>query len=1047
MEPPTPGPDAPADAPPAPPSTAPAVVAVVVARDPGDWFEDVMAALGAQDYPNLSILVIDAASTSDVKARVGATAPGAFVRRLDVDPGFGTAANEVLEVVEGAAFFLVCHDDVALDPDAIRLLVEEAFRSNAAVVGPKLVQWDDPRRLLQVGQGMDHAGYGIPLVERGELDQSQHDGVRDVFTVPSPCVLVRADLFEALGGFDEGISDFLDDVSLCWRAHLAGARVIVAPDARARHLDQLASRVGYDERRRLQARHRLRLVLSCYGPLGVTRAVVQTAVLNVVELVYALAAGRLRRVGDITSAWWWNLRHLGDLRAARRQVRSFRTVRDRDVRRQMAGGSARLTQFLRGQIGRGEDRFSGLARTGREAAGVLRSGSMRASAGVWAVVGLVLLAGSRHLLTRGVPAVGDMVAFPSSPVDLLRSWLSGWRSAGLGSEAPAPTAFGLLGSMGVLLAGATGLLRTLLTVGLIPLGGFAAYRLAAPTRSRWAQIACLVVYLTVPLPYNALAAGRWGALVLYAAAPVMVGILARASGVAPFGRIRPGAWRTDILALGLVTALAAAILPVAVAAVVVMAVGLALGGFVAVNTRGTVRLLRVAVGGAIVAVALHLPWSLDYLLPGTTLSSFTGASAGAQPSDLAALLRFEVGELGSPPLGWAFLVVAGLPLLIGRAERHAWAVRGWTLALLSFGAAWASQRGELSAGLPPVDVLLVPAAVGLALAAAMGVAAFQVDLPGYRFGWRQLASGLAAAALVAATVPVLGAAFDGRWSMPDGDHSRALAFIDAENDGAPFRVLWLGDPAALPLAGWALEDGLAYATTDDGSPSLENLWVGSDDGRTGLLADAVRLAQDGQTARLGRLLAPMGVRYVVVPERLAPAPFATDELPVPASLLATLGAQLDLEPLDVPAGLSVFRNEAFLPARAAVPGSVRIPVSGGVAAALDLDLSAIPAALPEEDGHLEWSGPVEADSTILLSASSSRRWELEVDGQPMDDLKPFGWSTGFRVDDGGQARLRFVTSPLRYLLLAVQTLAWLAVLRVLSRRRLDRLAELEVAAG
>ena len=34
-------------------------------------------------------------------------------------------------MVEGAAFYLLCHDDVALDPDAVHKLVEESFRSNA----------------------------------------------------------------------------------------------------------------------------------------------------------------------------------------------------------------------------------------------------------------------------------------------------------------------------------------------------------------------------------------------------------------------------------------------------------------------------------------------------------------------------------------------------------------------------------------------------------------------------------------------------------------------------------------------------------------------------------------------------------------------------------------------------------------------------------------------------------------------------------------------------------------------------------------------------
>ena len=1023
-------------------------MAVVVARDPGAWFEECLSSLLGQDYPNLSILVIDALSAGELTARVGAVAPGAFVRRLDEDPGFGAAANEVLEIVDGAAFYLFCHDDIAPAPDATRVMVEEAYRSNAAVVGPKLVEWDDPRQLLQVGQGMDHAGYGVPIVERGELDQSQHDAVRDVFSVPGPCMLVRSDLFGEIGGFDEGISDFLDDVSLCWRAQIAGARVIVAPDARVRHQDRLAQRRGYDARRRLQARHRLRIVLSCYRPLGVVRAVAQTLVLNVAEVLYALVAGRRKRVGDVVFAWAWNLRRLGELHAARRQVKAFRRVPDREVRSSMSRGSARLNQLLRGQIGRGDDRFTGLARSGRDVAGVLRSGTLRASASVWAAVIVVLLAGSRHLLTRGVPAVGELVDLGSSPLDLLRSFTSGWRTAGLGSEAPAPTALGLFGILGLAFGGAMGVLRTILTVGLLPLGAQFAYRLPRPTGSRWAQIACLLVYISVPLPYNALANGRWGALALYAAAPLVVGLLAGASRVAPFGpdhgdgasasgSTSTGRWWVHVLSLGLVTALVAAILPVAVVVVVVMALGLSLGGVLALNVRGTIRMVATALGAAVLAIALHLPWSADFFTPGTTVSALTGTPRAAQPSDLAALLRFEVGPLGSAPIGWCFLVAAALPLLIGRGERHTWAVRGWTLALVSFGAAWAAQRGTFSFALPPVEVLLVPAALGLALAAAMGVCAFQVDLPGYRFGWRQIASGVAAAAVVIGLIPVLGASFDGRWSLPAGDHARALGFLDTENDEMPFRVLWLGDPAALPLAGWELEEGLAYGTTGAGAPRPENLWVGSDDGATRLLGDAVDLARTGQTARLGRILAPMGVRYVVVPERLAPAPFTSEPLPVPGALSATLSAQLDLEPIDAFEGLTVFRNQAFLPVRSALPGSVEIPTGGGVAAALGLDLSGSPAVLPDEEGHLRWSGPVDDDTTVLLSAAHSDGWELEVDGERIDLAKPFGWSTGFEVEAGGKATLGFHTSPVRYLILAVQALAWLVVVRVLVRTRLN----------
>jgi GT2 family glycosyltransferase len=1038
----TPGPEAPEDAPLATPPTAPAVVAVVVARDPGPWFEETLGSIADQDYPNLSILVIDANCAEPVKPRVGSAAPGAFVRRLEEDPGFGTAANDVLEVVQGAAFYLFCHDDIALDPSVVRFLVEEGYRSNAAVVGPKLVDWDDPRRLLQVGQGMDRLGYGVPLVERGELDQSQHDSVRDVFTVPGPCTLIRADLFSEIGGFDEGISDFLDDVSLCWRAQIAGARVIVAPEARVRHRDVLAEGRGHDERRRLQARHRLRLVLSCYGPLWLGWAVLQTAALNVVEIVYAAVAARRRRAGDIVSAWTWNLGRLGEVRAARRQVRAFRHVSDREVRHAMTRGSARVSQFFRGQIGRGEDRLSGFARSGRNAAGAFRRGSLRASACVWIAVMIVLAAGSRHLLTRGVPAVGEMVGF-GPPLDLLRSWTSGWRIAGLGSTSPAPTALGLIGALGLAVGGLTGALRTLLTLGMLPLGALFAYRLPAPTGSRWAQIVCLLVYITVPLPYDALAAGHWGTLVLYAAAPALVGGLARASLLAPFGPVggEPGPgvrryhWFVQIGALGLATAVVASIVPVAVLIVVAMASAMVVGGLLAMNLAGSLRLLGAAAGASVLAVILHLPWSLDFLLPGTPLSDITGVPRAARLSDLGALLRFDVGPIGSSPIGWSFLAAAALPLLIGRAERHAWAVRGWTVAVVFFAAAWASQRGSIPVALPPVDLLLVPAAAGLALAAGMGVSAFEVDLPGYRFGWRQVASGLSAAAVLVGILPVVAASFDGRWRMPAGDDARALGFIDSENDAAPFRVLWIGDPDALPLAGWELDDGLAYATTDDGLPTLENLLVGSDDGRTGLLGDAVNLARTGQTARLGRLLAPMGIRYVIVPEGLAPAPFAAATLPVPDELVATLEAQLDLAPIDTAAGLRVYRNDAFLPVRAALPAGVDVPMNHGTAESLTTDLSSTPAVLPHKDGRLHWSGAVVGGTTVLLSAAHSDDWELLIDGTRARSLKPFGWAIGFEIPKDGEATLRFRTPTLRYGTLALQALAWLVVLWVVLRQR------------
>ena len=315
-------------------SVAPPVVAVVVAHDPGPWFEETLASIAAQDYAELSVLVLDTGSVEDLTERVARVVPTAYVRRFDENRGFAATVNEVPSMVDGAAYFLLCHDDVAPFPDAVHLLVEEAFRSNAGVVAPKVVSWDDPSRLVHVGMAVDKGGGTVERVHPYEIDQGQHDAVRDVFLAPGGCNLVRADLFEEIGGFDPVIVAMGEDLDFCWRAQVAGARVIVAPDARVRHREELAGGTrpleaslwaaadGTGSRpaptlQELQRRHELLATFKCYGRFHLVRVVPQIAALSTAEVVVARLAGNRGRAAAVTRAWRWNLRRLPTLRSQR----------------------------------------------------------------------------------------------------------------------------------------------------------------------------------------------------------------------------------------------------------------------------------------------------------------------------------------------------------------------------------------------------------------------------------------------------------------------------------------------------------------------------------------------------------------------------------------------------------------------------------------------------------------------------------------------------------------------------------------------------------
>jgi GT2 family glycosyltransferase len=1016
---------------------APPVVAIVVTHNPGEWFEEALTSLAGQDYPALEVLVIDAASDHTVASAVAGVLPKAHIKRLGANPGYGAAANEAIDMVQGAAFYLLCHDDVALAPDGLRIMVEEAYRSNAGVVGPKMVKWDDPRQLTAVGLTVDKIGVPSALIEPGELDQAQHDVVREVFAVPGGCMLVRADLFSELGGFDPAISYLGEDLDLCWRAQVAGARVLVAPSAVARHAEALGERRRIDDRRRLESRHRLRTLLTCYSGGQLLRVLPQALIVSLGEAVYALLTGGFRRAGDVLGAWVWNLLHLPETLRRRSVVQARRRVDDGQVRRLQVRGSAGLGAIATRTSGAPISSRS-VAGAGRELVESLQQGRVRIAVATWLVVLAIVLLGSRLLISGSVPAFGDLPAFPSSPRELFAEWASWWRAVGLGGYGSAPTGLALLGAGGIATFAHMGLLRMLLVVGLLVLGLVGAWRLTGPMSSIRSRVVGLVIYLAIPVPYNAIASGRWGGLVVWAAAPFMLARLARATGRAPYRRLARR--RYEVLGLGIITALVAAFVPFVLVVVVLMAVGLVVGTVLVGTGRGSTRVLVDALAAAGIAAVLHLPWTIGLVRAGDWTP--IGGIPPADPLDWLDIVSFHTGTLGRPPIGLAFLAAAAFPLIVGRGWRLAWAARGWSVAVLCWVVLWMGQQSWFPVGLSAPEALLAPAAIGLALAAAVGPVAFEIDLPDYHFGWRQVVAGIAVVAGIVGLVPLSIGVVNGRWGAPIEGFDTLLSFLEDEQAEGAFRVLWLGDPAVLPVAGRELRPGVGYGTSDEGLPLVRDRWVAAPAGPSSLIADVVEVAEARETSRLGRLLAPMGIRYLVVPEDAAPG--MPGRHPVP-DLVGVLAEQLDLVRVDVDPEVHVFRNEAWVPERAVVAAGT-LPMgddSGGdggfVEMANSRPLVGASPVLLDSGEYATWTGELSVGD-VYLAAAASEQWDLRLDGadEAFDRARAYDWANGFTATGSGPATLRFLTPSWYQALLGVQLLLWLIALGVLRAAAIHR---------
>ena len=154
-------------------------------------------------------------------------------------------------------------------------------------------------------------------------------------------------------------------------------------------------------------------------------------------------------------------------------------------------------------------------------------------------------------------------------------------------------------------------------------------------------------------------------------------------------------------------------------------------------------------------------------------------------------------------------------------------------------------------------------------------------------------------------------------------------------------MLWVGNPAVLPLDPVVLDDGTGYTLTRNGPGNVTEQWRAPEHSADKLVDRAIELSVAGLTNRLGRMLAPMGVRYVVLPSTQGTGGGAN--APPSPALRTALSAQLDLARLRSEPGLVLYENLAWIPLRAVVPaaqaGDVPVGSADPTRAALGVDLS------------------------------------------------------------------------------------------------------------
>ena len=1007
---------------------APPVVASMVVYQPGPWFVESLQALAAQTYPQLQTLFLVVGThdgdgegiDTDLTELIHSVLPQAVVRHIEGNPGFGLVSNEVARLVDGeGGFFCLLHDDVALEPEAIERLIEETYRSNAGLVGPKLVEWDDPTILQSVGLNVDRIGEVEPLIGDNEKDQEQHDSVRDVFALSSACLLIRSDLFRELGGFNRQIDFFGEELDLCWRAHLSGARVLIVPAAKARHRNGIDSRATNVERTSAQARNRVRTVVTLSGGLQLPFVMLQMLVASVVQVVAGIFGGGFTAALASLRASLAVIIDLPYVLRRRSEVRPLRLVAASEIHDLQVSGSARFSSFVRRRSRRIQQ--ASLAQKDRKDA----VKHQRFVTNVFIAIIAFVLLGSRSFVLHGVSRIGEflpMRAVSESPRALVTSFVSGWTQGGFGSAGSNSSGYVLMALAGAISFGRTGALQTALIIGTVFVGAFGMWKVPTGYFSLRARAIGMAMYVAVPLPYVALSKGRLSDLLVYAALPWVLRLFVRAElGLR-------GAKQTQLLATAvLFAAVVFAFVPTFLAVVVWVAIAWIIGGFIAqANLRQAIAVGRIVVALVVGALVLNAPW-VSQFANAQWMDHFIGnQAASVQRVGFTQLARFDGGLLRFGVIALGLYIPVFVSVVVTRSNTFIWATRSLSLVVLTGMLIVAIDANVVNIAAPSFGQLSAIVACGLALGAgALASFVFDDELTlAYRW-WKPVVACAVVASFLGA-LPAVSMAVGGSWNQS----KTAIADLYTQMQDNPpegdYNVVYVGRSEVLPVSSLRVSDEVAFAVADDGELTMRDRWVKPND-LSSNVESALHAIIWRETVRGGRLLAPLAVRYVVVPQIDGGESTIEKPLPLPEDLLAALSTQLDFRRVYLASDLVIYENMAWVPSLSILDdNSSALSKQAGDEVLLSSELkSTMPIA---RVGDVASVATEVGASTVHLAVPFSNQLRLDVAGADVQPRVAFGGTTAFDVSDGGPATLKYNTPISQYLFIVVQSLLWLLVM-------------------
>jgi len=216
---------------------------IIPSRDRREYLERCLTSIHqSTHYRNYEIVIVDNNSQeADTLAYYAQLqqAPNTVVLKNQTAFNYSAYNNLGARHAHGDLLLFLNNDVEVIDPCWLDELVQWAERREIGAVGAKLLYPDGTIQHAGIVVGMEGHGSHVFMGQREGYTGlfGSVDWYRDVSAITGACLMMRREVFEKIGAFDEDYLLVFNDIEICVRVLAHGYRVVYNPFARLIHYE------------------------------------------------------------------------------------------------------------------------------------------------------------------------------------------------------------------------------------------------------------------------------------------------------------------------------------------------------------------------------------------------------------------------------------------------------------------------------------------------------------------------------------------------------------------------------------------------------------------------------------------------------------------------------------------------------------------------------------------------------------------------------------------------------------------------------------------